>query len=375
MAIRKTDLVVLAGFLLLLSCLLALSTSTNAQKRRTGGGAPRATQSPTEFKTCPVCNGSGKTHEHVDKYEEVRCNNCAGKGETLCENTAGWPHRDEYWDGRRFICPKCNGNGRVRCPVCYGSGVRSVDRGYEVTKVCYNCKGSGRVALTREEIRALLEIERELVLIKSGAFQMGDGDPINTVPVHRVDIEKPFYMGKYEVTQAQWRAVMGSNPSQFKGDDLPVENVSWNDAKEFCRKLSQMTGREYRLPTEAEWEYACRAGTTGAYAGDLDAMAWYDKNSGGKTHPVGQKQPNAFGLYDMHGNVWEWCEDDWHNSYNGAPNDGRAWVDISARGSYRVARGGSWGSNAVRSRSAYRPGNTPGARVNYLGFRLLRTYR
>jgi formylglycine-generating enzyme required for sulfatase activity len=190
-----------------------------------------------------------------------------------------------------------------------------------------------------------------------------------------VDIEKPFYMGKYEVTQAQWRAAMGSNPSQFKGDDLPVENVSWNDAKEFCRKLSQMTGREYRLPTEAEWEYACRAGTTGAYAGDLDAMAWYDKNSGGKTHPVGQKQPNAFGLYDMHGNVWEWCEDDWHNSYNGAPNDGRAWVDISARGSYRVFRGGGWNSYAVSCRSAYRNCWAPGDRGSRLGFRLLRTYR
>jgi formylglycine-generating enzyme required for sulfatase activity len=167
----------------------------------------------------------------------------------------------------------------------------------------------------------------------------------------------------------------GRQSSRFKGDDLPVENVSWNDAKEFCRKLSQMTGKEYRLPTEAEWEYACRAKTTGAYAGDLDAMAWYSKNSDSRTHPVGQKQPNAFGLYDMHGNVWEWCEDVWHDNYNGAPDDGRAWVDISARGSYRVVRGGGWNGNAVLCRSAFRVWVTPGGRHVSLGFRLLRTYR
>ncbi len=221
--------------------------------------------------------------------------------------------------------------------------------------------------------------EIEMVYVPGGSFLMGspENEPDRRSyegPQHRVTVQD-FYIGKYEVTQAQWRAVMGSNPSGFKGDNLPVENVSWNDAKEFCRRLSQMTGKEYRLPTEAEWEYACRAKTTGAYAGDLDAMAWYDKNSGGKTHPVGQKQPNAFGLYDMHGNVWEWCEDDWHNSYDGAPNDGRAWVDISARGSFRVSRGGGWYFNAVYCRSAGRDGYAPGNRYGTLGFRLLRTYR
>jgi TonB family protein len=214
-------------------------------------------------------------------------------------------------------------------------------------------------------------IGMELVLVKFGEFQMGDERPENrkgreyfAFPVHRVDIKKPFYMGKYEVTQAQWRAVMGNNPSRFKGDNLPVESVSWNGAKDFCHRLSQMTGEEYRLPTEAEWEYACRAGTTGDYAGDLNAMAWYDENSDSKTHPVGQKQPNAFGLYDMHGNVWEWCEDQMHDSYNGAPTEGRAWVDISAAESSRVIRGGSWYIDRHSCRSAVRRADRPYGRTN-----------
>jgi hypothetical protein len=131
-----------------------------------------------------------------------------------------------------------------------------------------------------------------------------------------------------------------------------------------------MAGQEYRLPSEAEWEYACRAGTTGAYAGDLDGMAWYSENSEGKTHPVGQKQPNAFGLYDMHGNVWEWCEDEWHDSYAGAPADGQAWVNRSGCGPRRVIRGGGWGGPAVGCRSAARSWNSPGHEWGYLGFRV-----
>src|SRR5436853_7544725 len=134
-------------------------------------------------------------------------------------------------------------------------------------------------------------------------------------------------MGKYEVTQAQSEAVMGSNPSKFQGADLPVESVSWNDVQKFIQILNSHSRKySYRLPTEAEWEYACRAGTAGDYAGKLDSMMWYGENSGGKTHPVGQKQSNAFGLYDMHGNVWEWCEDWYHENYNGAPTDGSTWL-------------------------------------------------
>jgi len=221
--------------------------------------------------------------------------------------------------------------------------------------------------------------EIEMVYVPGGDFLMGspDNEPGRSDtegPQRRVTVLS-FYIGKYEVTQAQWRAVMGRNPSRFRSDNLPVEQVSWNDAKDFCHRLSQMTGREYRLPTEAEWEYACRAKTTGAYAGDLGAMAWYLKNSDLKTHPVGQKLPNEFGLYDMHGNVEEWCEDQWHRSYVNAPTDGRVRVDISAKSSGRVIRGGCSNSRADYCRSATRLNSSPDFLSGSTGFRLVRAGR
>jgi formylglycine-generating enzyme required for sulfatase activity len=193
-------------------------------------------------------------------------------------------------------------------------------------------------------------------------------------PVHRVRISRAFEMGKYEVTQAQWQAVMGSNPSLFKGANLPVESASWNDAQQFIQKLNARNdGYIYRLPTEAEWEYACRASSTGDYAGNLDAMAWYDKNSGGKTHPVGQKQPNDWGLHDMHGNVLEWCQDWYDDNYYAQSQN----VDPrgSATGSFRALRGGSWYRGARYCRSAIRHRLTPDFSLNRLGFRLVRTRR
>src|SRR5262245_9231209 len=184
-----------------------------------------------------------------------------------------------------------------------------------------------------------------------------------------------FYIGKYEVTQAQWKAVMGANnnPSDFKGDDLPVEQVTWNDAKAFCEMLSGITNKTYRLPSEAEWEYACRARTIGAYAGNLDAMAWYADNADYKTHPVGDKLANAFGLYDMHGNVWEWCEDVYHDSYGGQrgnpPADGSAWLD-GGDSSYRVIRGGAWGNESGFNRSASRKREERNERFHKYGIRV-----
>ena len=217
----------------------------------------------------------------------------------------------------------------------------------------------------------------EFVLIPAGEFLMGstagDGDER---PVHRVQIAQPFYLGKYAVTQGQWEAVMQNNPSRFTGDPTrPVEQVSWEDVQAFIQRLNSQETR-YRLPTEAEWEYAARAGSTTAYsfgddAAELWRYAWYSETAGDATHPVGQLQPNAWGLYDMHGNVWEWVQD-WYGPYTAASA-----VDPEgpASGSDRVIRGGSWFYDAGDCRSAYRRIADPGDRSDNLGFRLVRTAR
>ncbi len=210
------------------------------------------------------------------------------------------------------------------------------------------------------------------VQIPAGEFMMGsDNGRVDEKPVHKVRISKAFEMGKYEVTQAQWEVVMGSNPSGFKGANLPVETVSWDDVQLYISKMNAKSdGYKYRLPTEAEWEYACRAGTTGDYAGNLDAMAWYISNSGNTTHPVGQRQPNAWGLYDMHGNVYEWCSD-WYWLYAyGEVMDPIGGSSVTLR----VDRGGSWGNDMEGVRTSARYRNEPTIRSIYLGFRLVRTY-
>ncbi|ROI02455.1 SUMF1/EgtB/PvdO family nonheme iron enzyme [Microcystis aeruginosa FACHB-524] len=205
-------------------------------------------------------------------------------------------------------------------------------------------------------------ITLEMVNLPAGEFLMGSPDSDSDAqsrekPQHQVQVNS-FAIGKYPVTQAQYEAVMGTNPSHFKNNPQnPVEQVNWNDAQAFCQKLSQITGKTYRLPTEAEWEYACRAGTTTRYyfgddANQLGDYAWYDGNSQDKTHPVGQKKPNAWGLYDMSGNVWEWCEDNWHDNSKNAPKDGSAWL---IKDNYsQILRGGSWFLNPDYCRSAYR---------------------
>ncbi len=208
----------------------------------------------------------------------------------------------------------------------------------------------------------------EFVKIPSGSFMMGGDKSEDEKPIHQVTISNDFYMGKYEVTQAQWKVVMSSNPSNFKGDNLPVENVSWEDAQEFIKKLNAKGEGTYRLPTEAEWEYAARSGTTDNYAGNLDAMAWYDKNSDSKSHEVGMKQANAWGLYDMHGNVWEWCEDLYGAYSSSAQTDPTG--EIS--GSTRLLRGGGWSTGAAGLRSAFRGVNSPSHRNTNLGFRVVR---
>lgn len=213
-----------------------------------------------------------------------------------------------------------------------------------------------------------------LVYVKGGTFQMGSnsGDS-DEKPVHRVTVSD-FYIGKYEVTQKQWKAIMGGNPSNWKGDNLPVEKVSWNDVQKFLRKLNAKTSGNFRLPTEAEWEYAARGGSKSRgykYAGSNNAggVAWYDGNSGRKTHPVGQKKANELGLYDMSGNVWEWCSDRYGDYSSSAQTNPKG----PNGGSYRVYRGGGWGYDAGLLRVSNRDRGTPGRRVSSLGFRLART--
>ncbi len=226
----------------------------------------------------------------------------------------------------------------------------------------------------------------EMLMIPAGKFVMGSppgkkraNDEVfkpaaDEQPSHAVAL-KSFALGKYEVTQAQWVAIMGDNPSVNQGPTLPVDSVSWNDVQIFIQRLNTRTGKHYRLPTEAEWEYAARAGTSTPYSfgddlGQLSQQAWFAANSDGKAHPVGEKLPNQFGLHDMLGNVWEWVQDCYKESYVGAAADGRA-VTRQAN-CERVDRGGAWVSGPRNLRSANRDWGSPNYRLNNLGFRLAR---
>ena len=259
----------------------------------------------------------------------------------------------------------CDGavDGRTWCELC-------VDAGGAYVFADNSCAGGTFTPLTDEDF----------VLIEPGTFMMGsengDGDEL---PVREVRITTPFYMGKTEVTQAQWYAVMRNAPSAFRGASLPVETVSWNDVQAFLDSLNTLEGCDacYRLPTEAEWEYAARAGTTTDYSFDsetdsLDSYGWYSGNSENSTHPVGELGANPWGLYDMHGNVWEWVQD-WYGPY---PDSLEMNIDpVGPRsGSNRVVRGGSWRHSARFARSAHRDRHHPDFRYNYVGFRLVRTY-
>ncbi len=284
---------------------------------------------------------------------------------------------------------------------------------YKFDVITVNYKGK---EINRKEGRAKYFAEDlgngitlEMVEIESGTFLMGtEEEEIERLvkkfdrsvffsnvfkresPQHKVNVPA-FYMAKFQVTQAQWKAVAGlpqverelkPNPSYHKGDDLPVEEVPWHDAAEFCARLSKQTGKEYRLPSEAEWEYACRAGTTTPFhfgetiTTDLANYRGNDVYANepegkyrAKTTPVGSFPPNAFGLYDMHGNVWEWCADTYHENYQGAPNDGSAWVSEFC--TMRVIRGGSWDGNPSYCRSAIRGTVARADRGSYIGFRVV----
>jgi formylglycine-generating enzyme required for sulfatase activity len=237
-------------------------------------------------------------------------------------------------------------------------------------------------------------IGMKLNLIPPGEFVMGspESEPkrYDDETLHLVKIAKPFYLSSHEVTQQQYEQVMGENPSAFSGlgdlkdrvsgidtSQFPVEQVNWYDAVEFCRKLSNEEGVEYRLPTEAEWEYACRAGTTTAYSfgndvAQLGEYAWYDANSKNTTHPVGELKPNAWGLYDMHGNVCEWCQD-WYGPYGSLKVERDLAGLALGEERVRVLRGESFNDKPKYVRAAYRDNGLPGDRILFIGFRLART--
>ena len=220
-------------------------------------------------------------------------------------------------------------------------------------------------------------INIEMVKVEAGSFDMGATPEMKKPydwekPVHRVTLTNNYYIGKYEVTQALWKIVMGSNPSNFKGDNLPVENVSWNNCQKFISKLNKLTGKSFRLPTEAEWEFAARGGNKSRgylYSGSnaIGDVAWYEGNSSFMTHAVGTKQPNELGIYDMTGNVWEWCQD-WYDSYSSSPQTNPTGA---VSGSYRVDRGGSWNCLARSCRASCRDRCTPDYRNNSCGLRLV----
>ena len=244
------------------------------------------------------------------------------------------------------------------------------------------------ITINKEEIEFLKtytnSIGMEFVLIPAGEFVMGS--PVdeknwykNEKPVHKVKIEKAFYLGKYLVTQKQWTDIMEINPSKFKGDENPVDRISWDSAQEFIKKLNEKEGTDkYRLPSEAEWEYACRAGTTTRYSfgddeSEMDEYGYCDNLDIG-SHPVGQKKQNPWRLYDMHGNVWEWMQDKYHDTYEGAPEEGNAREDDSdSFKTMRVLRGGSWQTSSVGCRSSSRFYYPQIARRNSsrTGFRIL----
>jgi sulfatase modifying factor 1 len=216
----------------------------------------------------------------------------------------------------------------------------------------------------------------EMVLVEGGNFHMGDDQSEfdREKPAHPVEVNS-FYLGKQQVTQTLWGEIMGNNPATFKGDDRPVERISWEEAKAFIQKLNDATQKEFRLPSEAEWEFAARGGIYSQgyqYAGSdkLSQVGWYRENSENQTHEVGLLLPNELGVFDMSGNVLEWCEDDYHSDYKHAPKNGKPWIDTPKRGAGRVLRGGSYFDFAVDCRPTIRGGDRPAYRISDVGFRL-----
>ena len=317
-----------------------------------------------------VCS-FGQTVSNVDAYQEGKniiitydTDKAGSMGDVFCSTDGG----------RTWSAPLKQVTGDVNKQVQSGShrivwDVLSEREKFEGANICFKVEvNSGKFTVNG--------VSFEMVRVEGGTFRMGvtseqeDEAYGDEKPVHSVTLSS-YYIGKTEVTQALWQAVMGSNPSHFKGADLPVEFVSWNDCQEFIQKLNSLTGRNFRFPTEAEWEFACCGGNNScgykySDSNNLDSVAWYDDNSDGQTHPVATKAPNELGIYDMSGNVWEWCGD-WHANYT---SNSQTNPSGPQSGSIRVCRGGSWYDRVRRCRSSFRFGIIPAYRYDVLGLRL-----
>ena len=304
----------------------------------------------------PVCQTCGKVKEK-----------CKYKGEHPVCQTCGKVKEKCAYNGKHPVCETC-GRVKEKCayngkhPVCETCG-----------KVKEKCEFRGEHPT--EKTFSAGNVSFTVILVNGGTFTMGATSDSQTPnddekPTHRVTLSS-YYIGQYEVTQALWKAVMGSNPSKRKGNNLPVENVSWDDCQNFLLKLNAMTGQNFRLPTEAEWEYAARGGNRSRnyqYSGsnNLGNVAWYNDNSGKQTHIVGIKLPNELGINDMSGNVWEWCQD-WKENYSSSAQTNPTGPES---GSCHVIRGGSWSFSAESCRVSYRHSLTPDAHSGILGLRL-----
>ena len=278
------------------------------------------------------------------------------------------------WEPLKQRCPRCDfddiPDNALFCPNC---GLK-LDENRQLNSK--DDAGTGPNGDGKNLPPVIQHLVDNMVFVQGGSFTMGatkahDSDASSDeAPEHQVTLSN-FYIGKYEVTQEEWKAVMGCNPSSIKGAKHPVENVNWEDCQEFIRNLNSLTGKQFRLPTEAEWEFAARGGNKSKhykYAGGntLSSVAWYDGNSGSTIHPLGQKSPNELGLYDMSGNVYEWCQD-WYDDYSSSAQTN---PKGPASASYRVIRGGSWYYGARSCRVAYRNYYAPGGRSFDLGLRL-----
>ena len=329
-----------------------------------------------------------KVDENKEVTKEMMINGCQGTYTGhLKDGKPSGVGTFAYADGRcykgEFVDGKFKGNGIFTWPdggryegewandKKHGKGVYITAQGNRCEQVWEEgCLIFGNQTFT------VNGVQFTMVAVEGGTFTMGatseQGSDAceNEKPAHEVTLSD-YYIGQTEVTQALWEAVMGSNPSGHKGDNLPVEQVSWNDCQEFIQKLNQLTGKQFRLPTEAEWEYAARGGRKSRgykYAGgnDIGSVAWYEDNSGTGTHPVATKQANELGIYDMSGNVWEWCSD-WYGDYQSSSQSD---PQGPSSGFFRVDRGGSGCSCAGRCRVSYRGDNSPDDRINFLGLRL-----